>query len=51
MKQYNLEDLKEIDPVAQGADSYIVVIEQLISNLTGKVEITRERYFVEKEPK
>ena len=48
MKQYNIEDLKEIDPLVQGADGWIVVVEQLTSNLTGN-EMARKRYFVTKE--
>jgi hypothetical protein len=49
MKQYNIEDLREIDPLLQGEDGRIAVPEQLTSSLTGKTESVRMRYFVEKE--
>jgi hypothetical protein len=49
MKQYNIEDLREIDPLLQGEDGRIAVPEQLTSSLTGEAESVRMRYFVEKE--
>jgi hypothetical protein len=49
MKQYNIKDLKEIHPAAEGQMGYIVVPAQLASNLTGKVISVKMGYFVEKE--
>jgi hypothetical protein len=49
MKQYNIEDLEEINLAVEWADGYIAVREQLTSNLTGEAVNVRMRYFVEKE--
>jgi hypothetical protein len=49
MKQYNIEDLREIRPAAEGQMGYIMVPAQLTNSLTGKVENVKMGYFVEKE--